>query len=124
MSNGTEVLERVAQAGGRLLRVEREPAPGPGGALRSRRLRLTFDVGAVELRAAPEGLAAGDGGDRPGLLGADEDEPWWTVIGNPLTRVAPHEERGCLVQFRQDEASPKLMILVPDGDTVEVRVVI
>lgn len=119
-----EVLKGIAEAGGTLLRVEREPAPGAGDASRSRRLRLIFDVGSIELHAESGGVAVGANQADSGLARADEDEPWWTVIGSPLTRVAAQEDGGSLVQFRADDASPKLFVLVAEGETVVVRVVI
>ncbi len=119
-----EVLKGIAEAGGKLLRVEREPAPGAGEAARSRRLRLCFDVGSVELHAEADGLAASIPQAETPWTRADEDEPWWTVIGSPLTRVAPQAGGGSLVQFRADDASPKLFVLVAEDEAVTVRVVI
>ncbi|MBW2241531.1 MAG: hypothetical protein JRH01_06050 [Deltaproteobacteria bacterium] len=118
------VLERIAKASGKLLRVEREPAPGPGGALHSRHLRLSFDVGAVQLHTEAGGLMASTVEGEGALINADEDEPWWTVIGSPLTRVAAQEGGGLLVQFRADDSSPKLFVLVAEGEAVAVRVVV
>lgn len=118
------VLERIAKASGKLLRVEREPMPGPGGAQRSRQLRLSFDVGAVQLHAEAGGLMASAAEAEGTLISADEDEPWWTVLGSPLTRVAAQEGGGVLAQFREDNSSPKLFVLVAEGEAVVVRIVI
>jgi hypothetical protein len=119
-----QVLARVSAAGGRLLRVERAPAPGPAAARASRVLRLTFDVGRVEL-TAPQGaleaevVPAGDAAPLP--VAADEEDPWWSVLGNPLTRVEPRPDGSLLVQFRPDAAAPKLLALAPEGRAVAVR---
>lgn len=118
------VLERIAKASGKLLRVEREPMPGPGGAQLSRQLRLSFDVGAVQLHAEDGGLVANVAEAEGTLVNADEDEPWWTVLGSPLTRVAPQDGGGLLVQFRADDSSPKLFVLGAEAGAVAVRIVV
>jgi len=118
-----EILERVAEAGGKLLRVTRDPVAGGGGL--SHKLVLTFDVGALRLSsggAALEGLPV-DPGEAAGVDAAEE-EPWWAVLGHPLTRVQERPGGGLLVQFRADEASPRLFLLEPSGAAVAVRSVV
>ncbi|MCP3984282.1 MAG: hypothetical protein GY723_07825 [bacterium] len=119
-----DALGHIATAGGKLLRVEREPVPGPGGEQRSLHLRLSFDTGAIQLRAEAGGVSTSTAEAEAVLANADEDEPWWAVLGSPLTKVAPQEGGGCLMQFRADDASPKLFVLAADGEALVVRVVI
>jgi hypothetical protein len=119
------VLARLVERGARLLRVER----GQGPPASPPRLRLVFEVGAVVLEpdAAGEALRAreepqpGAGGD---AVVADEDDPWWTLLGHPLTRVATRDEGALLVQFRPDDASPKILVLAPGPGAVRVRTVV
>lgn len=118
------VLGRVADAGGRLLRVER--AAGPPAAPR---LRLAFDraVVVVEPDAAGAALRARvlpALEPERGLAAADEEAPWWTVLGHPLTRVAAHEDAGLLLQFRPDAESPKILVLAPAPGAVRVRTLV
>ncbi|MAE93574.1 MAG: hypothetical protein QF410_10045 [Planctomycetota bacterium] len=117
-------LQRVAEAGGCLLRVERAPRTGPAGARLSERLRLTFDVGALDACVSGGQLQPSPPDASEPLLNADEDDPWWALLGHPLTKVAPHEEAGLLVQFRADDASPKILILAPEAGAVAVRPVV
>jgi hypothetical protein len=126
MANASERLEPIVAAGGRLLRVEREPAAGAAGARVSVRLRLWFDVGVVELYRAGSALEAEpvEPGAARLVLDAAEEEPWWALIGHPLTRVSPREDGSLLVQFRPDDASPRVLVLAsePDGVGVETLV--
>ena len=121
MSAARPLLERAAGAGARLLRVERASAPGGH---RSTALRLIFDLGAVELR----GGAAELEGEVPepeiaALPDASEDEPWWSVIGHPLTRVEElPAERGLRLQFRPDGERPKRIALLATPGGVDWRV--
>ena len=118
-----EILDRVAEAGGKLLRVTRDPSAGGGGL--SRRLVLTFDVGALALSSvggALECLAVASG--EAAALDAGEEEPWWAVLGHPLTRVQAQAGGAFLVQFRADEASPRLFLIEPSGIAVGVRAVV
>ena len=113
-------LSRVVERSGRLLRVTHDVG---GTALDT--LAFTFDVGTIRLEAAEGALTAS--GHAPGEAeagsNADEEDPWWTVLGNPLTRVQEHEG-GLLLQFREDAHSPKIVLLVPAGGGLSVRVVV
>jgi hypothetical protein len=126
-----ELLGRVAAVSGRLLRVERAPAPGAAAPVASSALRLTFDVGRLELHSVPgQELAvalieAGAPGD-PNLAPADEEEPWWRVIGSPLARVLePDPARGprapLRLQFRRDEEAPRVLALGIEGGWLSAR---
>jgi hypothetical protein len=120
-----EVLARVSAARGRLLRVERAPVPGPAAARASRVLRLTFDVGRVEVSAAGGALeaaaVAADESAAPLPVDAQAEDPWWTVLGNPLTRVRPRRDGALVLQFRADAAAPKRLLLAAEGGAVAVR---
>ncbi len=124
MSNATdpgECLGRVVEKGGRLLRSTLDPAPS--GDFEA--LALTFDVGTVAFRAAGSELIAEAhpaGGGEAGT-NADEEAPWWAVLGNPLTRVQVHED-GLLIQFRPDAESPKILALSAAGGAVRVRTLV
>lgn len=130
-----EVLRRVREAGGRLLRAERAPL-GPGEAEASAALRLTFDVGRVVLLPGSDGpggleaeVADADGEDagaaEESYLPADEEEPWWRLLGQPLTRVEPRgpEERpeALLLQFRREDERPRRLELVSERGALSVR---
>lgn len=122
-----EVLERVSQAHGRLLRVERAPLPGPAGSSASAALRLSFDVAIVTLHLDAEGTAleiATDPGApvrAEGFVSADEDEPWWAVLGNPLTWVEAPSQGGIRVQFRHDDEAPRRFHLLPAYGGIRVE---
>lgn len=125
MTGAQTLLERVSDAGGRLLHVERVPVPGPMGARRQSALRLFFDVGVVELRAAAVGLGAevvdADAAPDASFLDADEDEPWWAVLGQPLARVEGLEGRpGLALQLRPDEDNPRRISLLAVEGAVQV----
>jgi hypothetical protein len=88
---------------------------------------LTFDVGrlaisidaekgALAIRFGPE--AELDEGD---AVRADEEEPWWTLMGHELTRA----RRGPDVlelQFRADDQSPKLVTFALRDGAIHVAV--
>ena len=112
-----EIFERVIRAGGQLLRVERAPLAGPAGSRISSALRLTFDIGVLTLRPG------GNQGDLevevgrptdagpPVLVSASEEDPWWRVIGCPLTRIQVRAAGGVRMQFRGDQDNPRRFTL-------------
>jgi hypothetical protein len=118
-------LERVVEARGRLLQVERAPVPGPAGATASSALRLVFDVGIVTLRpGGREGaleVEIGEAGSARSevFVPASEEEPWWAVMGCPLTRVEERPTGGVRVQFRAEQENPRRFDLLPRGGGVE-----
>ena len=126
------LLSRVIEARGRLLRVERVPAPeADGGPRASMLLRLVFDVGIVELRP---GRADGEiaaraphPNDPPddALLPADEEEPWWALLGQPLARAealpAAGDEPAALgLQVRPDAERPRRLRIFGWGGAVHI----
>lgn len=143
MSTPARILfERAAGGGGQLLRVERLPdgagrkgagregAEGAGEAEREgvgRAWLFTFDVGRI-LVTAEGGALRGDhlvsAEDVPsGLVDASEDEPWWRLLGNPLTRVGPESPDGLDLQFRHDDANPRRVHLGIESGHVSARLV-
>ncbi len=135
---GIELFERVAKARGRILRVEQlvpegrgsNPACGAG-------YLLTFDVGRILV--APDAATGGlrlahveQRGDLPGaLLSLEEEEPWWRVVGNSITRAWPAttgagvaasggEVSAVRIQFREDEENPMVISLGFEGGAVRV----
>jgi hypothetical protein len=125
MESLVEILERAIQAQGRLLRVERAPLAGPAGARASSALRLTFDVGIVTVRPGEDesGLEVqvgpGAGPESPVFVSAVEEDPWWRVMGCPLTRVQAQAAGGVRVQFRGDQENPRWLALLPRGGGIE-----
>ena len=93
---GIELFERAAENSARILRVEqlapadggRDPAHGPG-------YLLTFDVGRILVAANPSTgmlvISEIPVDDELGarLVALDQEEPWWRLAGNPITRVWP-----------------------------------
>jgi hypothetical protein len=58
-----------------------------------------------------------------GLERADEDEPWWRLVGNPLTQVGAGEDprNSIRLQFRKDDDNPRTITLVREGEIVRIR---
>jgi hypothetical protein len=123
-----ETLERVIQAQGRLLRVERVPLAGPAGARASSALRLTFDVGIVTVRPGVDAsgleVEIGPAADpeSPVFLSASEEDPWWKVIGCPLARVEARGAGGIRARFRGDRDKPRWFALFPRHGGIEISV--
>jgi hypothetical protein len=119
------VLGRVVEGRGRLLRVER----GAGPPAAPPRLRLAFETGVVAIEPDAAGAALEARLETtlqaPAALdSADEEDPWWTLLGHPLTRVAAREEGTLLLQFRPDAESPKILVLAPAPGAVRVRTLV
>ena len=114
-------LGGIVERSGRLLRATLDASPTGGLAA----LALTFDVGTVTLRSAGGELVidAHPAGKGEAGTNADEEDPWWTVLGDPLHRVHEHEA-GLLLQFRDDSSSPKILLLSADGAAVRVRTIV
>lgn len=122
-----ELLERAATAASPLLRTEQASAPGNSDPFA---LLLTFDLGRILV--SPGGP---DGGVREELVSnpeelplsfeqVDEEEPWWRVVGNPLTRVRElrvGESRGIVLQFRTDGDNPRLVAILPEAEGLRVH---
>jgi hypothetical protein len=133
MSNqsGLEVFERAVESRGRILRSEGDPAGTTPEVL-----LLTFDVGRVLIRPTDDGLRiehVEDSGAVPdGLEALDDQEPWWRLLGQPLTAAWPGgvEEgigaRGLgslmvlKLRFREESDGPRIVRLEAAGRAVRV----
>ena len=133
MSNlsGLEIFERAVEAGGRILRAEADYTDAAPGML-----LLTFDVGRIAIRPHDDGLVIEplEVGDAPpaGLEVLDENEPWWRLLGQPITAAWPggvEEGVGALglrslmvlkLQFREESDHPHTVRLEAAGHTVRV----
>jgi hypothetical protein len=131
MSNpsGLEIFERAVEAGGKLLHAEARP----GGGM-PEMLVLTFDVGRMVIRPGDDGLAiehVQDPGALPdGLEAIDEEDPWWRLLGQPVTAAWPGgvEEgvgaRGLgslmvlKLRFRNETDNPRVVCLEAAGASV------
>lgn len=82
------MFERAAAARGQILRVEADRTSGVPSVL-----VLTFDVGRIKIGPGEDGLRIEQVGSRvalpDGLESLDEAEPWWRLLGHPLTAVWP-----------------------------------
>jgi hypothetical protein len=108
--------------------VERVPLIGPAGARASSALRLTFDVGVVTLRPGEEGRdfevqleGVPDAGSEV-FVSASEEDPWWRVMGSPLTRVQARAAGGVWVQFREDRENPRRFVVFLKYGGIEASV--
>ena len=125
-----EILQQLVRSEPRLLRVERSSEPrGDASPL----LLLSFDSCRLRVDRVPDapGLRVASGTELPDpserLMPADEEEPWWAVMGQPLVRAwalsSPNGERAELeLQFRRDADNPKLVSLALAGDRVLVSI--
>ncbi len=127
-----KIFERAVEARGRLLRVEADRS----GAT-PRQLALTFDVGRILVRPTADGLSATQVEERAGLLSTleplDEEEPWWRLLGQPLTAAWPGAPTGEAVgaqgsvflgvlkpRFREEAENPRIVVLEAAGAAVRV----
>jgi len=131
MQEGLAILERAAEARGKILRAEGDRAGASVGLL-----MLTLDVGRIVIAPGDEGLevaaidAAGEVPDGLGTL--DEEEPWWRLLGQPLTAAWPGgvEEGvgasglGSLMvlklRFREENENPRVLRLEATGSAIRV----
>lgn len=129
MQAGLEILERAAAARGKLLRAEGDRAGSILGAL-----VLTFEVGRVVMTSADDGIQTAAVAERdalPGDLGGlEEEEPWWRLLGQPITAAWPGgvEEgvgaRGLgslmvlKLRFREEEENPRVVLLESTGNSI------
>lgn len=127
-----EILERAVTAHGRILRVEADRADAL-----PRILALTFDIGRVVLRPVGETIGVEAVPDRValpvGLVPLDEEDPWWRVLGQPITAVwpigiggdgsqdPPVKEAGALkLRFRESDQNPRVVGIAVAGPALRV----
>ena len=131
--SGLEIFERIAEAGGRILRAEAEGADPT-----SEVFALTFDVGRVTVRSGDEGLMISQTTEReelPGdLMDRGEEEPWWRLLGQPVTAAWPggvedgvgarglHSLMVLKMRFREESDNPRILCLEAAGRSVRVSV--
>ena len=131
---GIEYFERAAEADGLLLHVERKDAQG--GATRAFAFLLTFDVGRILVEAPQNGAGLSfthlesSAAVAGGLETCDEDEPWWRLLGSPVTAAWPaatgsgaasggEQLAEVRVQFRKTDDNPRVVSLRRVGDLVD-----
>jgi hypothetical protein len=122
-------FERVGEARGRLLRVEGDRAgPTP------RQLVMTFETARLWVEPAPDGFSVRTIEDREeipvALVPLEEEEPWWRVLGQPLTAAWPGgiesgaQESGPLLalklRFREESENPRTVLLESAGSAIRV----
>ncbi len=126
-----EIFERAAKARGRILRVEADRV----GAL-PRLLALTFDVGRIVVRSEAEAIRAEVVPDREalpaGLVPLDEEDPWWRVLGQPVTAAWPLAGgetgpvataavlRAVKLRFRESDQNPRIVAIAAAGPALRV----
>lgn len=125
-----EIFEKIAAARGRILRVESDRLDSP-----PRTLALTFDIGRVVVRPVADGIDAEVAADRAalpgGLVPLDEEDPWWRVLGQPLTAVWPvgreaapvarTEQLAALkLRFRESDQNPRIVGITAAGPALRV----
>jgi len=123
---GLEVLERARERGARLLSVEKLPAQGNassegvGGAF-----LLVFEVGRILVTARPAArsihlMAIEDVADVPGgLEPAAEEEPWWRLLGRPLTQAGAEGANGALsLRFGAESEAPRRVRILREGEAL------
>ena len=121
--SATNLLDRVVDAGGVLLRVEYLHPDGMNAAA----ILLTFDVGRLLLcvRSEAKGLTAlplEKPEDVPGgLEDTGEDDPWWRILGNALCGVDSQRPDDIRLQFRKTEENPKFVTVAARGSRVRVE---
>lgn len=126
MSAATAVFERAIESRAQLLRVDRgASADAVSRESLAPEWLLTFDVGRVRVRPDPASgsVASEHTGAREALVEAPadamEEEPWWRVLGHPVTRVWEDAGgRGLCLQFRPDEDNPRVIRLEAEGALV------
>ena len=124
MATQVDLLERVVNGGGVLLRVEARISRGGGTASA---LLLTFDVGRLFLSVEPgsgelSSAALEKAEDGPeGLVDACEEEPWWRVLGSPLSGVVAEAPGRAAIrlQFRSADQQPKFVTLRARGASLQ-----
>ena len=131
MQSGLEIFERAVGARGRLLRVDADrTGPTPST------LVLTFDVGRIVLRPGEKGLRVDHAKDRSelpgGLVTLEEEEPWWRVLGQPITAAGPGGTEKAVgasgpgtletlkLRFREEDENPRIVRLDRAGAAIRV----
>jgi len=116
------VLVPLVERAPRLLRAERLPLRGVRGSTRCAGLILTLELGHLWILPGEQpgelSVALRDASEPspPDAVLADEEEPWWAILGSELRNAwARPEPTGGIaaieLQFRPDSANPKVVSL-------------
>ena len=117
MSETQAVLDEWLARGARLLHAERLPLRAAPDSTRALALRLTFDCGALRFEASAGELSVVRSKEAiDGSRNADEEEPWWALLGHELCGVrldldARGAARRARLQFRPDDRHPRFVLL-------------
>ena len=125
VANPRDLLDRVVDAGGILLRVE---CLHPDG-MQAAAMVLTFDAGRMLLSVSADAsgltaLALETQDDVPGgLEDSSESEPWWRVLGNALGGVELRGADGAAIrlQFRPSDQNPRFITITARGTVLGVE---
>lgn len=124
------VFERAVAARGRILRVEADREDGP-----PRILALTFDIGRVVVRSEEGEVRVEAVAEREalpgGLVSLAEEDPWWRVLGQPITAARPLDAEqepvaraarlgGFALRFREPEQNPRVVRVAAAGPALRV----
>jgi hypothetical protein len=125
VSERQPILEEMVESRPRLLRARVLPGRGRHAA----EILLTFERSHLEVSAGTSGLRLQTNLEpeaRPDdWVDVAEEDPWWTVMGAPLTEMwAARDEAGALqsldLQLREAEDNPKVICLTQLRDGVRV----
>jgi len=129
MNDLQPTLEELCTHRPRLLRAELVPLRTRIGARGVREIVLTFDAARLSIELGSAGELSCRVGAEPSdhaLENANEDEPWWRVLGAPLVAawvvLEPKDTSAELaLQFRDAATNPRLISLSRHGDEIRVR---
>lgn len=115
MSEGQALFDEWLARGARLLHVERLPLRASLDPARALALALTFDCGVLKLEADADELhVARSDEEIEGAGSADEEEPWWALLGHELCGARLDVDRQgraqrVRMQFRPDDQNPRFV---------------
>ena len=126
-----EVFKNAVAAAAQLLKVERLAQAGDDGIPLASAYLLTFDAGRVLLAADPargrlEANPIPDQESVPGgLVDASEDEPWWRLLGCPLTHATPATEQTTLrLDFRISGGELRRLDIAMSGGSIRAKLAV
>lgn len=121
------LFERIVSARGRLLRVEQYEDSEKKGAKVVPGLLMTFDVAHILIWGNAEDATLQlehipNPDEAPSrLMRLDEKEPWWRILGSPLTAVQSLDKKTVFrLQFRENDRSPRTISLTLEGDRIRI----
>jgi len=126
---GFEVLERVREAKAKLLSVERLPAMGAtDDDTKAASFLLVFDAGRILLSPRPAVAALHampldvEEESPGGLVSAVEEEPWWRLLGCPLSSLSL-DAGGAAIRlgFLADRDLERQLLVAMNGEMISAR---